>query len=58
VRGSLVRARGALQGGRKHLFFEKKKQKTFVSITSGPVETGRQFAKVFWFFFQKTTFPK
>ncbi len=40
----------------KHFFFEKKQQKTFDYFGVGlPGEAEAEFAKVFWFFFQKRT---
>ena len=44
--------------GRKHFFFEKKKQKTFVhkEYVGRPNSTVRKLAKVFWFFFSKKNY--
>ncbi len=38
---------------RKHFFFEKKKQKTFESLSRASPADVRQCVKVFWFFFSK-----
>jgi hypothetical protein len=40
----------------KRFFFEKKKQKTFLSYTSGCFTCAAQGTKVFWFFFSKKNF--
>jgi hypothetical protein len=40
-------AAGVTEEGRKRFFFEKKKQKTFISLLP------MQDVKVFWFFFSK-----
>jgi hypothetical protein len=39
----------------KDFFFEKKKQKTFESLSRSYPVVVRQFAKSFWFFFSKET---
>jgi hypothetical protein len=39
--------------GRKVFFFEKKKQKTFTSLSRAYATRRAQDAKVFWFFFSK-----
>jgi len=41
---------------RKAFFFEKKKQKAFVSAVARSAVSTRQGAKVFWFFFSKKNF--
>jgi hypothetical protein len=38
---------------RQDFFFEKKKQKTFESLSRALPVDARQCAKVFWFFFSK-----
>jgi hypothetical protein len=38
---------------KKAFFFEKKKQKTFVSLVRAAQQHALQEAKVFWFFFSK-----
>jgi hypothetical protein len=43
--------------GRKHFFFEKKKQKTFDPWRARQSQRTRQSAKVFGPFFQKRTLP-
>jgi hypothetical protein len=39
------------KAGRKHFFFEKKKQKTFILLVRIFPQYAPQKAKVFWFFF-------
>jgi hypothetical protein len=44
----------AAQQGRKHFFFEKKQQKTFIHFGFGfSGEAQPKLVKVFWFFFSK-----
>jgi len=39
--------------GKKHFFFEKKKQKTFTSLSRAYDQHLPKQSKVFWFFFSK-----
>jgi hypothetical protein len=43
----------ARPAARKHFFFEKKKQKTFVTLARSYGQLGAKNQKSFWFFFSK-----